>query len=273
MVQAVDGNWYGYFADRNMAQIADSTATVVGSGLDFGNFCAASSGTLALGFSTSETSGISLPISAKVTTGVTTNGTQTGSSAGGVITNTCVALTVGGSTANGTTNVVREAKDVNPAKAGVLRGQIGLLAGDGVWPFIQLYTLSAGGNVVVQYNKGGGVQSTTLTFDTVDEFASTALDRTVYPNGAQIHATITDLWLNIDPTDEDSWTFSTNSIGNVTNVDSFYQVFNENGGSGGSALSTKSKLSTLMCEDNCILKINANVQSALKPVSHYTGQR
>ena len=26
MAQAVDGNWYGYFADRDMAQIADSTA-------------------------------------------------------------------------------------------------------------------------------------------------------------------------------------------------------------------------------------------------------
>ena len=28
MVQAVDGNWYGYFADRNQAQIADSTTDV-----------------------------------------------------------------------------------------------------------------------------------------------------------------------------------------------------------------------------------------------------
>ena len=27
MVQAVDGNWYGYFADRDQAQIADSTAS------------------------------------------------------------------------------------------------------------------------------------------------------------------------------------------------------------------------------------------------------
>ena len=39
MVQAVDGNWYGYFADRNMAQIADSTTGVDGAGLDFGAFC------------------------------------------------------------------------------------------------------------------------------------------------------------------------------------------------------------------------------------------
>ena len=40
MVQAVDGNWYGYFADRNMASIADFTATAAkGQGLDFGTLC------------------------------------------------------------------------------------------------------------------------------------------------------------------------------------------------------------------------------------------
>ncbi|MEK6929459.1 MAG: hypothetical protein AABZ42_02165, partial [Thermoproteota archaeon] len=45
MAQAVDGNWYGYFADRDMAQIADATSntgSLAGEGLDFGFFCAAS---------------------------------------------------------------------------------------------------------------------------------------------------------------------------------------------------------------------------------------
>jgi len=41
MTQAVDGNWYGYFADFTQAQIADSTAALgpIGEGLDFGTFC------------------------------------------------------------------------------------------------------------------------------------------------------------------------------------------------------------------------------------------
>jgi len=44
MTQAVDGNWYGYFADRKRAQIADQTnfgapGALNGSGLDFGTFC------------------------------------------------------------------------------------------------------------------------------------------------------------------------------------------------------------------------------------------
>ena len=40
MVQGVDGNWYGYFADRNMALIADSTSEDGETeGLQFGRFC------------------------------------------------------------------------------------------------------------------------------------------------------------------------------------------------------------------------------------------
>ncbi len=45
MVQAVDGNWYGYFADRTQASIADFTAAstgISGQGLEFGTLCAAS---------------------------------------------------------------------------------------------------------------------------------------------------------------------------------------------------------------------------------------
>ncbi|AFS81541.1 hypothetical protein NKOR_08410 [Candidatus Nitrosopumilus koreensis AR1] len=258
MLQAVDGNWYGYFADRDQAQIADSTATTAGSGLDFGAFCSAASGTSILGFSTSETNGIAVPIT--VGSG---NGTQTGSSSGGTITSTCNLAGLTGSTANGTNNVVREAKDPNAGNTNVNRGQIGLTADD-AWPFVQLYTLNPTGNVVVQYNKGGGVQSTTLTFDTVDQFAELSLDRAVYPRLAQVHATVTDLWLNIDPTDEDSWTFATN-VKNTTssfNVDTFYQVFDENGASGGSALSLRTTLSDLMCEDNCVLKLNTDAQNS-----------
>jgi len=39
MVQAVDGNWYGYFVDKNSAQEDDSNSEVGEEGLDFGVFC------------------------------------------------------------------------------------------------------------------------------------------------------------------------------------------------------------------------------------------
>ena len=79
----------------------------------------------------------------------------------------------------------------------------------GVWPFIQLFDFSQGGNVKVQYNRGGGVQSVTLNYDTVDDYASLSLlDRTTYPGGgAQVHLGMANTWLNVDPTDKDSWTW------------------------------------------------------------------
>src|SRR5713226_1618164 len=46
MAQATDGNWYGYFADRNQAIIASNTAPLAAHGLDFGGFCSSGSSTI-----------------------------------------------------------------------------------------------------------------------------------------------------------------------------------------------------------------------------------
>ena len=250
MVQAVDGNWYGYFADRDQAQIADSTSQAVGEGLDFGAFC---DNTADFGLGTSsvtftDTVGVVLPNS-------DSSGIATGASSGGPISgNACATIGADGA-AN---NVLREEKDINLFETlggGNGAGQIGV--DPDAWPFIQLYPLNPTGNVDIQYNKGGGAQTTVLTFDTVDNFASSALDRSSYPPGSQVHVTITDLWLNIDPTDEDSWTFGT-----VGTLSTNYQVFDENGNRapGDTAANTTpvvgdltSRLADLMCEDNCVL--------------------
>ena len=255
MAQAVDGNWYGYFADVAQAQIADSTATTPGSGLDFGNLCSAGSATAAIGIDLGDTVGFA--------SGNVAGGDVIGSSSGGELATAC---TPGGADTN---NVVREAKELNTnaaanAVAGTA-GQIGLLSSGDAWPIIQLYPLSQGGNVDIKYKPGGATQSVELTFDTVDQFAGVSLDRAVYPQGAQVHATITDLWLNIDPTDEDSWTFGTNTA-NTTSVGAHYQVFDENGASGGAAINIESTTQALMCEDNCRLLIDTNAQDSLLPV-------
>ena len=237
MAQAVDGNWYGYFADRAQAIAADATSTTAGVGLDFGSVCTADQAEALL---------FNAP-----------TGTEFGQTTGVAIQsdNNCEAGTTPGSI-----NVVREAKDLNANGATLANGQIDIV--NNAWPFIQLYTLSQGGNVVVQYNKGGGAQSASLTFDTADQFASVSLDRAVYPRGAQVHASVTDLWLNIDPTDEDSWTFGT-----VGAISANYQVFDENGSAVGNVASNTDsnlltgQLSALMCEDNCVMKFNPDVQN------------
>ena len=233
------------FADRSQAQRADATAplstdTVArGNGLDFGTFCDNSSGP-AVGLTANgltDSDGVAIP--------------GTGGTDGQTTLAACADLgTPFGS------NVIREAKDPNDgAAANVDPGQIDIDVN--AWPFVQLYNLNPTGNVVVQYNKGGGVQTTTLTFDTAQDFASAELDRSVYGQDMEIHATITDLWLNIDPTDEDSWTFATNEDSDAAG--SYYQVFNENGDSAGDAVTggviqlDSQDIEELMCDDNCIL--------------------
>ena len=165
-----------------------------------------------------------------------------------------------GSTLDDTMNVLRETKTPNiQSQTGV--GQIGLNTIDN-WPFIQLYDFPQTGSVQVQYNKGGGPQIVDLTFDTVEQYATTQLDRSTYPQNSQVHVTITDLWLNIDPTDEDSWTFGTNQISPSTN----YQVFDENGLAVGDTPENTDDnvlvdfLDPLMCDDNCRLLLDPNAQ-------------
>ena len=282
MVQAVDGNWYGYFADRTQASIADFTANrgAIGHGLDFGTFCGSAT-VYASGTATffSDTVGVAFP--AQIQTG------QQGNSTGAAIpTTTCSTTGITTITNNGTAmQVIREAKDVNSGSATVPTGQIGLngtsnTVAPGIWPFIQLYPLNPTGNVIVQYNKGGGVQSTTLTFDTVDNFAGAVMDRSIYTRDAQVHLTVTDLWLNIDPTDEDSWTFGTNSSFVAANVGSAvrsdgastsYQVFDENGAEDGAGTINGIKdisgnFSKMMIEDNGVMILDLDAQSSGTPV-------
>jgi hypothetical protein len=295
MVQAVDGNWYGYFADQTQASIADFTArgtgSIGGQGLDFGTFCATGTVTNAVvGVSVADTVGVALPLfNLHGLSGV--NGTATGTAfvAADECAQTTITLDGGYATSSagdtaiaGAMNVIREAKTPNLTLTSGTGtedddGQIGI-NGTGIWPFIQLYDLNPTGNVVIQYNKGGGVQSTTLTFDTVDQFAGAGMDRTVYTRDAQVHVTLTDLWLNIDPTDEDSWTFGTNSSFVAANTGSLlstsgdgltsnYQVFDENGGAAGASvldgiIDISGNFSSMMIEDNGVLILNADAQSS-----------
>ncbi|MEK9697467.1 MAG: hypothetical protein VW270_17010, partial [Candidatus Poseidoniales archaeon] len=239
MAQATDGNWYGYFAEVEQAQIADYTSienTHITAGLDFGTLCSATTASNSiLGFSVSETKGVALNFN-MVNTGA--NGTASPSTN---ITSTCTGPD--GDAYNGTINVVREYKNLNLASTNT--GQIGfnttlvprtalvatqqnfsasLTANDyAIWPFIQLYDFTLGGTVDVVYNKGGGAQTASLLFDEASNISMT-LDRSVYPRDADVMVEIADNWLNVDPTDEDSWTFDTSGTGAL-----YYQQFDENG--------------------------------------------
>ena len=242
MVQATDGNWYGYFASRAQAQAADATqGATSGKGLDFGAFCSGGTSPSVFGVSFSDTNGVAIPVDAGISG--TTQGTASF--------NACT----GGPPASGTllNHVVREAKTPNPGGGSVLFGQIGIASN--AWPIIQLYDLAPTGNVVVQYNKGGGTQTTTITFDSIPLITHT-LNSPSYPRGAQVLVEIQDPQLNVDPTDEDSWTFSTG-----TGVEKlYYQAFDENGladadGTAG-MVDLVPSLATLMFENNGKVTVN-----------------
>ena len=204
MAQATDGNWYAYIADRSQALLADSLSGSVGFGLDFGKFCDRT--TVITGVTFSQTVGIAVAQTA--TGGVDGTGFGTPDPLAA-----CTAF--GGALEN---HVVRENKALNSGAP--LIGQIGL--SELAWPVIQLYNFNPTGNVIIQYNKAGGIQSTTLTFDTVDQFAGLELNKPVYLNNEGVLVTITDLQLNIDPTSKDSWTWG-------TATSTFYRLFDENG--------------------------------------------
>ena len=189
----------------DLAQKADAIQAAVGTtgrgvGLDFGTFCSSTSAQRYLGFTLTQTQGVAIPIRGE---GAASSSLPNGNINGGSLANAdCSIGTLNAAGVINGTGVVRESKTPNAGTAATItgavpNGQIGLnatLSGNGVgtetftgyWPFIQLYTLNPTGNVVVQYNKGGGVQSTTLTFDTVNQFAKLDFDRTTYPRNAQV---------------------------------------------------------------------------------------
>jgi len=81
-------------------------------------------------------------------------------------------------------------------------GQIGLNGTE--WPFIQTFDFTQGEFDIV-LEQAGSDEVVTLDYNSadIDDYASLTLDRTSGPQGAEVHITITDNQLNIDPTNED----------------------------------------------------------------------
>ncbi|MDE1766868.1 MAG: hypothetical protein KGI27_11450, partial [Thaumarchaeota archaeon] len=222
MAQGTDGNWYGYFADRNQAEIAGNTAPVSGQGLNFGAFCL--TGTI---------DGIDFGSQSK---GFTVANQFTGSV--GLASSSHSKLTIGPLPASATcttaagnsllNDVVRENKTLNTQGG---KGQ-GSLVGtapnlEKAWPVIQLFDFSAIPTpVTVDYQAAGGDQIVNLTFDRIpSNLISVTTDRTAYPENTAVFLTMNDPQLNIDPTEEDSWTWGASATNNTL----YYEAFDRNG--------------------------------------------
>ena len=289
MVQATDGKWYAYVAEDSQARAADETVVLAdaGQGMDFGTICSDDDASLLIGSTDaagagsarnanffSEARGVAFPfqmatytVASNAVTGitpaVTTCSYDNVDQALNAVDTSGAASQAAGMVAM---NVVREAKAINTSineRIGqsiartVSSGAAGAAEVAGLWPFVQLYDFNTTGTVEIQYNRGGGTQSVTLNYDDVDDYASLSLDRTTYPNNAEVHFTITDTWLNIDPTDEDSWSWA---VAGDSPGAAYYQAFDENGDRQGAAIDVSSALANLMCDDNCRLLLNPDAQ-------------
>jgi hypothetical protein len=282
MVQTTDGSWVGYFADRSLAQTADQTVAdntaYGGTGLDFGLICSPTSMQKTLNITNNDITAFTLPVSDVGGANGTTSPLVD-----------CATKTTGLSGNQTLTNVVREPKEpvAGSSSPVIKRGGIGIQnylvgrtdvpAAHDLWPFIQLYDFNPDENIVVNYAKSGSPQSVTININSgFSNFSKLDSDRTTYPQGANVHLTITDPILNVDPTDEDVWAWGTNST-NSTGIAIVYQPFDENGNAGTSSdlagsgaavngkkglTNIKDSLGSLNFETTGLLKINYDAQGS-----------
>ncbi|MCY4491952.1 MAG: hypothetical protein OXC46_10925, partial [Thaumarchaeota archaeon] len=248
MVQAPDGNWYAYIASNSHAKSVDDPAndTGINFGDPSGNILADVAGD-AWPCSTDQSAPNSFKCSSTDENGDTA----------------VYQLSTGTEMFSKYFNVVREAKQPNTNNQNHLSN---VTSGPNVWPFVHLYDFAD--NVTIQYNKGGDVQTASFDFDTVG--GSAELDKTTYPQGSQIHITITDAWLNIDPTDEDTWTFDTDA------GSTFYLKYDESGaptGNGGMVVPSGADIN---CDETCTMLIDRNglidFQGNENAMGTFTGQ-
>ncbi|MCH7648334.1 MAG: hypothetical protein IIA83_06990, partial [Thaumarchaeota archaeon] len=279
MAQAIDGHWYAYFADKTMATRADEInlkdpdkfEDTAGANLDFGGFCGpdttdtdivGSSG----GFPQTEGFAIARSLVGDGKTKdevlvevVPTQGTTTFVS--------CVFIgpsddpDISSQYRTGPDNhVVREAKQLNTNPNAAAIGQIGLV--EETWPIIQLFDFEPTQDVVIFYNRGGDPQTVTLRFEDLDDFTHVKFDRDFHPQNSELHITLIDGQLNIDPTDEDSWTFDTETSSLAT----IYQMYDESGnddsqGNGDTEVDISGNLRNLGYGDNGLLEIIRDAQN------------
>ena len=125
-------------------------------------------------------------------------------------------------------------------------------------PIIQAFDFTEASDIDIELENGSGSESVTLAFDTVEDYAGLMLDRDIYPLEAHLHIAITDAWLNIDPTAEDTWLFNTNTNEAYRLSANLIDEIDEELTDVGSLVPVPED--DLMCDDNCSFEINTGQQ-------------
>ena len=154
--------------------------------------------------------------------------------------------------------VIKTPKAINRADGSENFGSIGLSNADR-WPFIQVYAFDDESDIVVEYQKGAGTQSVTLYYDSDPDEYGTGLElgRDRYPQNGGVIMTMTDLAMNVDPTEEDTWTFDTTG-----SEAAYYYVFDDDGVLDNTPPTTAIDPELEGIDDNLYLTINRNAENA-----------
>jgi hypothetical protein len=202
MAQASDGSWYAYIADTDFALVGAAAHLAASTSIDFGLACTGATADLLTDAGGADLGGESTNV---WFSGASFSGTSTDPASPPA---TCADQ---GTTATAAVNIIKGAKTLNDNLTDNI-GQIALADLD-TWPFIQTYDFNPTGSVVIEYNKAGVNELSTLTFDTPSPTFS--IDRASpdgnnynIPLNAQIFMEIGDPMLNIDPTTADEWEFT-----------------------------------------------------------------
>ena len=210
MVQAVNGKWYAYVADASAVILAEASASTL-SGMEYGILC--SSG---LGISESTTNTIIAASSSDVYAAAM----KSGGNGASIVAGNCLDIdNARGTLDDDSSTVAREDltaavlqgapalsnhNDATSGAATIDLGQRGHglnASGYGSWPYIVSVDLNE--DTIVSY----GGDSVTVTYANTDGETSIALANENPSDSTNIHLTLTDPALNIDPTTADIWDF------------------------------------------------------------------
>jgi len=200
MMHGIDGRWYGYFADKTMAEIADATTSVNGKGLDFGGICSLDSARKSI-FNTDD------PNLFRDVSAVAYNDPSCSDN----FDKTNI-------------NVLKKAKQI--VEKNLITSKHASIVSTDAWPFIQLYSFNEGPVEVKYVDATQHNEITKITFErpNPEKIYLKLEGKESYLPDSSVLLTLTDFQLNIDPTDEDSWTWETTAPGGL-----FYNAFTETG--------------------------------------------
>ena len=188
MIQAVDGNWYAYIGDEANIEDADDLDDDSDHGLKMGIEC----GTAGTG-------------SAATATGIS------GDDISDVDSVWVSADDCAGDGGNEDAEVLDNAPSMTSSITDNNGGRQISDNAEVSWPFIQTYPLDKWDKFDIVYENGGDTETITIKYGDSNSFAKLTTDRDYYPKGGEVHITIDDYLLNIDPTIVDVWTFNTTS--------------------------------------------------------------